>query len=230
MNPLEHDLNHILDHTRDRWYDLRGERIFITGGTGFFGCWLLESLLWANSRLDLKAKAYVLTRTPKKFIEQYPHLGLSEDVHLIEGEIRSFAFPEGSFSHVIHAASECSAELMQRNPLRLLDSSVNGTRRCPEFVQCTRKPSRLYLYQANLAIWPWAMLSREQKISPCNIDSREWLSINDISIETRGRPNPEKTRRNYISDAFCARTELDLTTLRPRRWRIQSTIEFYHAH
>ena len=52
-NLLHDDLDRVLASTHDLWEELREQRIFITGGTGFFGCWFLETLLWANDRLGL---------------------------------------------------------------------------------------------------------------------------------------------------------------------------------
>ena len=132
-NPLAADLDHMLDHTREIWEEIRSERLFITGGTGFFGCWLLESFLWANERLRLGASATILTRSPQAFIAKTPHLALAENITLVEGDIRTFAFPTGTFSHVLHAASEASAKLNSGNPLLTLDTIVDGTRRALDF-------------------------------------------------------------------------------------------------
>ena len=52
-NRLALDLDNALARTETLWQELRGQRILITGATGFFGCWLLETFAWANRRLDL---------------------------------------------------------------------------------------------------------------------------------------------------------------------------------
>lgn len=132
-NRLGADLNHILDHTREYWDELRGQRLFITGGTGFFGCWLLESFIWANDRLNLDCQATILTRSPEAFRSKAPHLAGNKAVSLIMGDIRSFKFPNGAFSHVIHAGTESSAKLNEENPLLMLDTIVTGTRHTLDF-------------------------------------------------------------------------------------------------
>ncbi len=66
-HPLAQDLDELLAHTQGLWEPLRGARLFITGGTGFFGAWLLESFAWANDRHGLAASALVLSRDPARF-------------------------------------------------------------------------------------------------------------------------------------------------------------------
>jgi len=137
INPLASDLDHVLDHTRGLWDELRGARIFITGGTGFFGSWLLESFLWANHKLDLKANAVILTRQPAAVKQTLPHLMLDPAISLHEGDVRNFEFPKGEYSHIIHAASESSAHLIPDNLLTMYDTIVNGTYHTLDFAaQC----------------------------------------------------------------------------------------------
>ena len=105
-NLLRLDLDHILSRTETLWPDARGARIFVTGGTGFVGTWLMESLLWANRRLSLRISATVLTRNPAAFERRSPHLACDPAVTLVAGDATSFAFPTAFFPLIVHAATE----------------------------------------------------------------------------------------------------------------------------
>ncbi len=133
-NPLAEDLDHVLQHTAGLWDEFRGQRVFLAGGTGFIGCWLLESLLWANDRFNLGVRVTLLSRDPGRFRRKAPHLADNGAVHLVQGDVKSFVFPEGSFSHVIHAATESSTIFRDRDPLSMAATIIDGTRHVLTFV------------------------------------------------------------------------------------------------
>jgi len=121
------DLDHVLDHTRDAWEGLRGGRLFLTGGSGFFGSWLLESYLHARRALDLGGEVQVLTRNPEAFLDAFPHLAGAPGLRLAAGDLGSFPFPAGSFRAVVHAA------LVYGEPDEVLAENLAGTRRVLQF-------------------------------------------------------------------------------------------------
>lgn len=131
IKPLpSEDLAHVLEHTRGLWQEAHGTSFFITGGTGFFGLWLLESFAFINDTLGLQMKACVLTRNPSAFAEKAPHLASRQDLAFLEGDVRDFAFPEGSFDHIIHAGTTSSAPV---EPQEMFETIVDGTRRVLQF-------------------------------------------------------------------------------------------------
>lgn len=140
----EQDLNHILEYTQPVWDELRGQKIFITGGTGFFGTWLLESFAWANQKLKLNAEMTVLTRNPDAFAKKCPHLFREPALKFHAGDVKDFVFPEGHFSYVIHAATDASADLNENNPVLMFDTILAGTKRVLEFAK-TCKAKKILL-------------------------------------------------------------------------------------
>jgi dTDP-glucose 4,6-dehydratase len=133
QNPLAADLDHVIEHAGDCLEQLRGARIFITGGTGFFGSWLLESLVWANLRLNLDAHATVLTREPSLFQKKAPHLAKAPGIELWEGDVRDFCPPRGQYDCIIHAATASSSNLNNEDPHLMWDTIVQGTRAVLDF-------------------------------------------------------------------------------------------------
>ncbi len=146
------DLDLILAHTGSQWDEMRGQRLFLTGGTGFFGCWLVESFCSINRALGLDAQVTVLTRSPDAFAQKCPHLASDPAVTLHAGDVRRFAFPRGEYRYVIHAATESWARQdAEPPPLELLSTMIGGAERALEFA--TTHGARKFLLISSGAVY-----------------------------------------------------------------------------
>lgn len=155
---LSDDLDDVLARTDTLWPSLKGARIFLTGGTGFIGCWLLESLRHANEHHRLSISATVLTRNPTAFADKAPHLAHYPGFEFIQGDVSTFTSPTGEFTHLIHAATEASADLNENDPRRMFDTVVTGTRRALDFA--VEKNIGRTLFLSSGAVYgqqPWEM-------------------------------------------------------------------------
>jgi dTDP-glucose 4,6-dehydratase len=154
----KNDLEHVCSTVGASWNELKNQTIFITGGTGFFGMWLLETFVWATEHLELNAKAVVLSRHPELFRQKAPHLALHPAIRLHAGDVCSFEYPSTEFSHVLHAAATTGSRLSEEDPLLMFDSIVDGTHRVLEFARkCGTKKFLLTSSGAVYGTQPFAL-------------------------------------------------------------------------
>jgi dTDP-glucose 4,6-dehydratase len=134
MNFLDSDFERAFAPTEDL-FSIFGSNIFLTGGTGFFGAWLIDSFLWQKKNRDIGgASLTILSRDPARFISRFPELASRlGSVDFIRGDICDFHFPEKKFTHIIHAATPVVANNHPSEELlKIIDQ---GTARVLEFAK-----------------------------------------------------------------------------------------------
>lgn len=135
INNIQGDCDNILDVLSCRWKCLHERTLFLTGGTGLFGKWFLHSFLHINKVLQLNTNITVLSRTPNKFLQENPCFADNQAINFVEGDIRSFTFPNNKYHYLIHAATPASAKLEAENPDEMYSIIVNGTKRVLDFAK-----------------------------------------------------------------------------------------------
>jgi len=184
------DLNFVLEQTRPLWDELRNKRLFITGGTGFFGTWLLSTFLHINKKLTLHAEVSVLTRYPERFRTQSPHLASDPSVTMVSGDIRSFQIPPGEFEFVIHAATEVSTITKNSNPIERYTAITEGTAHMLEFA--ATHATKKFLLTSSGAVYG---------VQPTDLSnvSEEFLGAPDVLS-----PNSAYGEGKRASELMCA--------------------------
>ena len=135
----EPDRKLIEERTKPLWGG-SGSRFFLTGGTGFLGCWILEALTAAYDQFGLGVT--VLTRNPDAFRARAPHLAMHPAVRLLAGDVRTFSIPAERFEYVIHAAFDSSRETDAEETRSTI---IGGTARCLDLARRSRARRCLFV-------------------------------------------------------------------------------------
>jgi nucleoside-diphosphate-sugar epimerase len=108
---------------------LRGQHLFISGGTGFLGIWLLELIKVLNERQGFDLKVTVYSRNACAFASRHPHLGQLTGVRFEDGDIRYLTELPRDVRYIIHAAALTNRLLIASQPGAVAEVNSVGTQR-----------------------------------------------------------------------------------------------------
>ncbi|NTW17719.1 MAG: NAD(P)-dependent oxidoreductase [Syntrophaceae bacterium] len=104
---------------------IKNKRIFITGGTGFFGKSLMHHCI-----SFLENDIVVLASDTDNFRKKYSPLFNGKRIEFIQGDVRDFKFPEANFDYIIHAAAT-SGKIIPDDEMRSV--VIDGTKHVLNF-------------------------------------------------------------------------------------------------
>lgn len=113
-------------HHLDVCNKLALRRIAVTGGTGFLGTWIAETISALNDEYNLKISLDLYSRNISEWEMKYLHLSKRSDIKLYCQDVRSpFQFhPNTHF--VVHAAGVPNNRAHASDPLRVIETTVSG--------------------------------------------------------------------------------------------------------
>lgn len=123
--------------------DLRGRRIFVTGGTGFVGRSLLEYLVESAERHGCAPEVTVLTRSPLNFQQRFPSYSGLPWLSFVQGDLSNLPDSgSGRFTDIVHGAADTHA---RNDPLAWLSQLVDGTHNVLNFARRGRVERLLFI-------------------------------------------------------------------------------------
>ncbi len=129
------DIDDILRASAGDLAVLRGKKIFLTGGTGFFGKWLLAALLHANEEIDMGLELTVLSRNPAAFENKHREIHDTPGLTFLAGDIAHFTAESRHFDFIIHGAADTTAFTNAADERERSRTIVQGTQNMIELAR-----------------------------------------------------------------------------------------------
>lgn len=127
---VERDLTEMTERLADELAGMAGRRVLLTGGAGFLGYYLVQSLAhWNRTRPDARLELTVADNYLRGVPDWLAALDGRDGVACLRHDVTEpLPVSAGAFDYVLHAASVASPTFYRKYPLETMDANVNGLR------------------------------------------------------------------------------------------------------
>jgi nucleoside-diphosphate-sugar epimerase len=145
---LDRDLDYVCENLRDEFSKMAGQRVLMTGGAGFLGYYMVQSVLhWNDHRASAGDKIHMTVFD--NYVRGVPvwleSLKGRKDLTLTRFDIRDpLPNPMPELEYIIHAAGIASPTYYRAYPLETMDANIDGLRRLLEYARARRDAGRAF--------------------------------------------------------------------------------------
>ncbi|MCX6651888.1 MAG: NAD-dependent epimerase/dehydratase family protein [Methanomassiliicoccales archaeon] len=149
---VDEDIQFICSSCRSELNQLKGKRLMITGGTGFVGRYLVESVLEFSSKSRNRCHILLPVRDPRKARCMFGERLEAGDIVLVQWhEVGSSLAQEERCDYIIHAASPSDPREYLKDPKKTIEQIVDLTQSIVDYA--VSADSRRLLYVSSGAVY-----------------------------------------------------------------------------
>jgi len=210
---VHQDLDYICGNCKTEMQQFQGKNLLITGGAGFLGYYLVQSLLHWNTHVNPENKVRIIVYD--NFIRGIPewleNIKDREQLILVKHDITN-PLPKSyfSFHYIIHAASIASPIFYRKHPLETMDANINGLRHLLDYARNqknTGAPVEGFLFYSTSEIYG--------DPDPANIPTPETYRGNVSCTGPRACYDESKRFGETLSVVFAQEFDLPVKIARP---------------
>lgn len=206
LDGVRADARAVIQGRTDLLAPLRGKHLYISGGTGFLGAWLLELLSVLNEDFGFQTRVTLCSRNSQQFASRWPHLGNQSFLSFQDEDIRNLTELPKDVSFVIHAAALTDRRHFSSQPTAVAETNIFGTARILKACLWLEKLEKFTLLSSGLiyGTQPWDLPQITEDYSgPLRCD------------ETMAVYAQSKRAAETFAQAAISESKLPVVTLRP---------------